>query len=289
MRRGALLLVLALSPGAARAQALGELLQWSGSASEAVRPDAARAVKQSPARKTCPADWEKKKTGGCWTTTGIFDGEGEVRAYVHPAGWVVDPRCFADKRFDAREFLDALTTAARKMDPEIPVENGGCLGTYNPAFGREMKDQVWTNHMYVQCPQNYDRTEWTCADEGSRDAYLGGPSGYQKGYYRMISLRNISGCTVKGSTGLSGTLFHETLHAVGADNVPVEVHNSHDRPQIEFIRDRVYGTEATCYLGPKANLLQCRAAVAYDADRPRYDLCRGFSAVFTDMSAGTVK
>src|SRR5581483_5166734 len=94
---------------------------------------------------------------------------------------------------------------------------------------------------------------------------------YEKAYYRMISVRNIKGCMGPDTSGLSGTLFHESLHAVDADSEPTEVHNkSWERPQYQFIRDRVYGTEALCYFGKKANIVQCRGAVEFLNDDPDF-------------------
>jgi hypothetical protein len=283
-------------PVLAHAEAIGELTNLAGPMPDAARPAAVTGVqiKASVSKRPCPADWEAKRIGDCWTTISLFEGEENVRAYVHPAGYVVDPRCLSDKRFPAQDILDALTTAGRKMDPGISSQAGGCMGTYNPEWGGELKDQVWKNRMYVQCPQNYDQNSLTCADEADRDAYIHDAQGNmrrEEKYYRMISLRNVMLCTGKGTTGLGGTLFHESLHAAGADNMPLEVHNQAwgDRKQYEFIRDRVYGTEDVCFLGKEANIVQCRNAVAYNSDAPRYDLCKGFSAVFTDMPPGTIK
>jgi len=292
-----ILVVLALFfPALLHAQAIGELTNLAGPIPDAALPAAVKGVqiKASVSQRPCPANWEEKRIGDCWTTTNFFDGEDNVRAYVHPAGWIVDPRCFSDKRFPAQEMLDALTTAGRKMDPGISSQAGGCMGTYNPDWGRELKDQVWKNRMYVQCPQNYDKNSLTCADEGDHDAYIHDAQGNmrrEEKYYRLISLRNVTLCTGRDTSGLAGTLFHESLHAADADNMPLEVHNQAwgDRKQYEFVRDRVYGTEDVCFFGKEANIVQCNNAVAYHSDNPRKDLCRGFSAVFTDMPPGTIK
>lgn len=271
------LLAALLSAAPAFSQSLGEL---SGLAGPAELPPAPKAAPRVPAgaRRACPAGWRRNRAGDCWVEAQVFPGEGRVQAYVHPAGFLVDPRCLRDKRFSADELLAALTTLTRKVDPALGADQGGCLGTYNPAWGRELKDLLWTKELVLSCPQDYDPGSETCADEDESPGYS------------LISLRNIKGCLGEGTTGLSGTLFHEFLHAARADNVPTAVHNQGwTRKQYEFIYDRVYGTEAVCYEGRKANVVQCRTAVAYDNDSPNYGLCRGFNAYFTDQPPGTIK
>ncbi len=285
--------LLCVLPGLARGAALGELTGMADSVPEIIVTAHGKTIAKDKPKRACPDDYEKKKSGDCWTKAALFDGEGEVLAYAHPAGWLVDPRCFADRRFTAQQFIDALSVASKKMDPAVSSEKGGCLGDYNPEWARELKEQVWSLRMVVQCPQNFDATSRTCADEASRDAYLTDAAGRSRraaDYYRMITVRNIAGCTVAGSSGLAGTLFHETLHGAGADSVPTEEHNkAWEREQIHFIYDRVYGTEATCFFGKEANIIQCRQAAGYHTDAPRYELCKGFSAVFTDMPPGFLK
>ncbi|HXS99082.1 MAG TPA: hypothetical protein VN915_00235, partial [Elusimicrobiota bacterium] len=86
-------------------------------------------------------------------------------------------------------------------------------------------------------------------------------------------------------------------HAVGADNLPLEKHNAAwELPQFVFVTDRVYGTEALCFLGvapetrKQVNILQCKAAVNYENDHPDRALCSGFNTVFYDtVPPGTSK
>lgn len=229
-------------------------------------------------RQDCPSDWSASRKGDCWTKVSLFDGTGEVSAYVHPDGWVIDPRCFADSRFTGSELISALTTAALKMDPERPSTSGGCMGEFNPEWGAELKNQVWDNHMHVSCP-DFDETDTTCASHEARP-----------GNYHILYLKNVRRCMGFESSGLAGVLFHETLHAAGADNFRVEKHNkAWELEQWVFVSDRVYGTEAVCFFGfdpklkPYVNLLQCRNTVNYHSSNPRRELCDGFSAYFTNM------
>ncbi|MBI3551738.1 MAG: hypothetical protein HY077_04410 [Elusimicrobia bacterium] len=285
--------LLASIPAGLHAEALVELTGLAREFPDAAVPVKGRPVKSGPSNRACPGDWERRKSGDCWIKTAVFDGEGEVRAYVHPAGWLVDPRCLRDKRFGARDLLDALTLAVRKMDPAVPASAGGCLGTFNPEWGRELKGQVWSRRMVVQCSADYDTEARTCANHSERDAWVTDENGrgvLEKSFFHMIALRNVSPCMVKGSSGLAGVFFHEALHAAGADNEALESHNQGwDRAQYRFIYDRVYGAEATCFFGPKANVVQCRQTVQYGSSAPRYELCSDFDRHFTDLPPGFLK
>jgi hypothetical protein len=199
------------------------------------------------------------------------------RGYVHPAGWIVDGSCLQDQRFTAAQFRAALDEAARKFSPDIPVSNGGCLADYNPAWARKLTSFLHSNPVSISCP-SYDPAGRPCADQ-SRAEGSGG----------AIRILNIGPCMTEGGTGLAGTLFHETLHAAGADNLPVEQHNqAGELAQYVFVTDRVYGTEALCFIGvdparrKKVSLLQCRAAVNYENERPDRALCAGFGTEFYD-------
>jgi hypothetical protein len=207
------------------------------------------------------------------------------RDYVHPAGWIVDASCLRDKRFTAAQFRAALDAAARKFSPTLPVSSGACLSEYNPQWAREITAFLHANPVRISCPA-YDPKSRFCADHMKIEGSGG-----------LMRILNIGLCMEEKGTGLAGTLFHETLHAVGADNLPLEKHNAaYDLPQFEFVTDRVYGTEALCFLGTapetrkKVNLLQCRAAVDYENDRPDHALCSGFNTVFYDtVPPGTSK
>ncbi len=238
--------------------------------------------------KPCPEDWAKSRRGNCLTKTHAFGG-GPAWAYVHKGGWIVDPRCFADSRFSGKDFMTALDTVVRKLDPRVPAHAGGCLGTFNPAFGREVTDHLRQQPTHIMCGE-FDTKERTCADHHS---WQSGPQTQS-----LIRLRNIRGCTGPLSTGLAGVLFHETLHAAGADSFPIEKHNqAWNMEQWQFINDRVYGTEAVCFWGtdPKlrgqVNILQCKGTVSYlnyNAPWP-HPLCEGFNYAFTDLPAGFIK
>ena len=242
--------------------------------------------------RACAPDWEAKRQGGCWTTAGF--GNGNVRAFVHSAGWVVDVRCFSDSRFTANELTDALTKTARMIDPNLPIEHGGCLGTYNPEWAAALKEEIWTNRVRITCPpEKYLGAATQCASAGP-EAYSNGAGGLDE--FQLITIKKIGDCLGADTSGLAGVLLHETLHATGADNTGVASHNeAWRRGQLEFVQDRVYGTEALCaFAGNPArkkwvNLLQCRAAVSYRAKTPRRDLCVGFGTSFTDMPMGAVK
>jgi len=206
-------------------------------------------------------------------------------AYRHPAGWIVDESCLADKRFTPAQFKRALDAAARKMSPDVPVAQGGCLSEYNPAWARELAGFVKAKTVLIICPA-YDETSRTCASHEKTDDGTGG----------VVRLRNVAACLAEGGTGLAGVLFHETLHADGADNFPLEKHNkAGELPQYEFVSDRVYGTEALCFLGvepatrKQVNLLQCRAAVNYMADGSPRHRCEGFNLSFYDTVPGFLK
>lgn len=293
----ACLLSLALIPMAASAfdQAPAGSAGVSAVASQTGRrvaesPAALKAAR--PAGRECPPDWEEKRRGDCWVKRGIFGGE-PAPAYVHPKGWIVDPRCFEDPRFSGREFLAALDKAWRKMDPSTPASAGGCMGTFNPGWGRKLVDSVWTSRLHISCPR-YDATEDTCAHHERRDHYYQDARGFSRrieGYYGLLVIRNVERCTRSfDSSGLAGVLFHETLHGAGADNFSTERHNQAWRlEQYVFVRDRVYGAEATCFFGfdpakrPYVNVVQCRSTVAYENPSPELALCRGFDASFTNL------
>lgn len=246
----------------------------------------------APPRPECPPDWHARRKGDCWVKTGIFGG-GDKLAYVHPKGWVVDARCFEDPRFTGRELLGALDAAWRKFDPATPAERGGCLGTFNPPWGRELVSAVWERRLHVSCPR-YDLAESVCAHHERRDHYFTDERGYSRrveGYYGVLVLRNAERCMKAfDSSGLAGILFHESLHGAGADNFSTEQHNqAWSLEQYVFVRDRVYGAEATCFFGVDpakrkfVNVLQCRATAGFGRDNPPRALCDDFDASFSNL------
>lgn len=245
------------------------------------RPVPKEAAAPEASKPDCPADWATTRKGDCLLETSVFNGQ-KTKAYVHPAGWIVDPRCFGDARFSADALLEALDSARKKMDPKVPAAKGGCLSKFNPQWGAELLERVWTRKMFVSCP-SYEKDSTTC----------GTTSEAERGTARVLSVKNVAGCMGRDSTGLAGVLFHEALHAAGADNFSTQKHNTAwNLPQYEFVRDQVYGTEAVCFFGmnPKTakavNFLQCKNAAEYHSDHPRDNLCDPFPASFTDMPAG---
>lgn len=198
--------------------------------------------------------------------------------YAHPAGWIVDERCLRDERFTPAQLRAALDLAARKMSPTAPVAEGGCLSEYNPRWAAELTEFLKTKTVTILCPA-FDPAARKCASHEATGDGTGG----------IVRLLNVKPCMAEEGTGLSGTLFHETLHAAGADNLPLEQHNqAGELPQYVFVTDRVYGTEALCYLGvdpakrKMVNLLQCRAAVNYESDGSPRHRCEGFGMQFYD-------
>jgi hypothetical protein len=199
------------------------------------------------------------------------------RGYVHPAGWIVDGSCLQDKRFTAAQLRAALDEAALKFSPDIPVSNGGCLSDYNPSWARELTAFLHANPVRITCP-SYDPASRPCADQSKAEGSGG-----------EIRILNAGPCLDDVGTGLAGLIFHETLHADGADSLPLEKHNqAGELPQYVFVTDRVYGTEALCFYGvnparrKEVNILQCRTAVNYQNERPDRALCSGFGTQFYD-------
>ena len=270
-------------------EAAGELCSsaWAGptQCSSTLSSDEAsfmsRAAIDIPAFKSCPADWRAQKRGGCWAKVSVFKDEGPVWAYVASEGWLVDPRCLRDSRFGPQELLGALKTASRKMNPAVPLSQGGCLGTYNPDWARELTAQVWSRRVAVECPA-WSAAETPCGEETAQDSDSSGESD-AGGASHLIVIEDAAPCLKSKNLGLPAFLFHEFLHAAGADSVPLSQHDDPNVSQYAFARDRVYGTEFLCFL-PKSqvNVVQCRDAVSYETNSPRYDLCRtGFSTNFT--------
>ncbi len=224
----------------------------------------------APAKKRCAKDWKKKRQGDCWI------GSGNRESYVHRRGYVVAKSCLSDSRFTAKQMVDAMEGAYRKMDPKTPVSGGGCMSKFNPEWGAELVKTPWEKNVLVACPE-FDKTSTTCA------------SHYDNGRNSVIIIKNIEVCMDKRSSGLSGVMFHETLHAAGVDNFPASTHNKAWKlPQIKWIQDRIYAAEAVCYFGvfpdkkKEVNLIQCLGTVRYNASSPRDHLCKGFDAYFTD-------
>ncbi|MBI5884142.1 MAG: hypothetical protein HZB91_13690 [Elusimicrobia bacterium] len=277
--------LLALAPAPSWGGALDQACAQAERQEDCFRMTARQA--SSPAQpaaeslRLCPRDWEISRRGGCVAET---DGFGiRQQAFVHPGGWVVDKRCLEDSRISRTEFLAALTAAHRRMDPSVKVRSGGCLGEFNPEWGRELTDAVWSRRVHVSCPP-YDKESKTCAHYSPRQNS------------QVLVMGNFGRCVGPETTGLAGVLFHETLHAAGADNYSTEKHNrSWDMEQYIFVSDRVYGAEATCFWGTdprlrtQVNILQCKKTVSYDASNPRHDLCEGFNTSFTDIPAGFIK
>ena len=250
-------------------------------------------AKPAAMKRLCPKTWDERHIGDCLAETQVF-GNGTGLAYVHPGGWLIDPKCSSDKRFTQEEFMAALSAALKKMNPNAPLSSGGCLGHYNPEWGRRLMKAVWERHMIVTCPE-YEPKDNACAREGAIDMnFMDSGGNYRRieDYYRRIEIKNIQGCMGKDATGLAGVLFHETLHAAGADNFGVTKHNqAGNLEQVEFVRDIVYGAEALCFLGQnpsrkkQVNLLQCKNVVGFDDSNGNVSLCDGFSTYFTDAPA----
>ena len=208
------------------------------------------------------------------------------KTVVHPAGWIVDANCLNDQRWTAGELRLAFNLAAKKFAADVPVSQGGCLSEYNPSWAKELTTFLHANPVHVTCP-SYDPKEKFCADY-TKSATSGG----------TLRLLNAGAC-VDGAKieGLASTIFHEPLHADGADSLPTEKHNkAGELPQYAFVTDRVYGTEALCFSGmnPKTrkqvNILQCRTAVNYLNDSPKKALCEGFNTSFYDtIPPSTIK
>ncbi|MBI4679071.1 MAG: hypothetical protein HY748_15955 [Elusimicrobia bacterium] len=302
---GAFLTLFLPFPGGAAAQSGGQLCTEAGLSGDCLDVkrrfalSAERSLKAPPAEagKPCPKSWERSKQGNCWIETAVFGGA-KAWAFVHPKGWVVDPRCLRDKRFTQAELMAALDSAWRKMSPATSLSQGGCLSHFNPWWGKELVDGMFEKSMYLSCPE-FDPKGSSCADRGTRDSYEVDEKGFtvrRPEAVNLLSIRNVARCISPGATGLAGVVFHETLHAAGADNFSTEKHNkAYDLEQYVFVRDRVYAAEAVCFFGtdPKrrelANILQCRATAEYHAEDPRQHLCEGFGASFTDMPAGFIK
>jgi hypothetical protein len=296
----------ALAPAAAHAQrALIELCEEAGGGRDCPRVHAKAASRPSPVpwakgigTDACPDDWFQKRKGDCLTSVAAKDGQ-EGKAYVHPGGWLIDARCFSDQRFKPRDLLGALDAVQAKIDPAVGADRGGCLSKFNPEWGAELVAASWDKALYVDCPP-YDAAEsdGTCASQDSQGIRVTrGASGYRRETeLAVLSLEDVAGCTGDGTTGFAGVLFHEFLHAAGADNYPTEKHNTAWKLQDHvFVSDRVYGAEALCFFGVDGahsdlvHVMQCRQTVAYHARAPHYELCRGFGASFTDIPAKFIK
>lgn len=220
---------------------------------------------------------ENEQQRDCWTQVPQFESGGPTNAWAHPAGWLVDERCFQDPRFDARRLKAALDEATNKLGP-------ACLGRYNPDWSKDLLRKLAGFRPQLRCPQDYDIRGGTCADFETRRS-----SGKA---YPVISLRNMRNCLGPKSSDFAGTLFHEFLHAAGADNFPTEKHNkSFTLPQIEFVKDKVYGAEAFCFLAPKPDMrqyvhfYQCHGVVSPGGVANPAETCRDFNRNFTDVPA----
>jgi hypothetical protein len=242
-------LLFAALPAAARASALGELCANAGA-------------------ESCPRG--KPRSSPSLEPGAFFPDAG---------GWLVEGRCLKDKRFSAAELRSALAAAARKLSPGVPVSAGGCLSLYNPGWARDVGALLRSGRVRLTCPEPEPGTR-ACADfSDDREPERGG----------VIRILNVGPCLAEAGTGLAGVIFHETLHAARADNLPLEEHNkAGELPQYVFVTDRIYGTESLCFLGVdpakrrSTNLLQCLAAIRYENDRPERALCGGFGTDFYD-------
>ncbi|MBI4375828.1 MAG: hypothetical protein HY549_05190 [Elusimicrobia bacterium] len=235
--------------------------------------------------KTCPSDWNQRRRGDCWIQTGAFGSL--AWAYVHPKGWVVDPRCFQDQRFSRRELMEALDLAWRRLSPSVPKDKGGCLSRYNPGWAAQLERRIWTWRMHLSCPEP--------GGQESRNFPAFCASHREVGEIHLLSLLNITSC--QGCPDwLSGVIFHETLHGAGADNFSTEEHNRalFDSQKMGFMRDRVYATSALCYLEPSpefrryVNPFMCREVASYgneavlDAGASWMQACSGLESHYTN-------
>lgn len=238
----------------------------------------------------CSDDWQENQRGNCVFETDMFSGQQE-RYFVHRGGWLVKPSCF--ERFGRRQFEAALTAAWKKFHPQFGLSQGGCLAHFNPAWGEELLGRIWHKRIVITC-QEADGD--ACARRRPQEGYITDFEGNLRHIpelYNLISIESVEGCMIKGSSGLAGVLFHETLHALGEDNLPRESHNrAWARPQLEFVQDRIYGAEAVCFFGVRpelrrfVNISQCRNIAADEPD----DLCDDFDTSYSDsMPPGFLK
>ena len=279
MPRALLLLVLAFP---AQAQVCSESELTPGCvAAPAAQPAADKGFLAGTA--DCPADWQAKRKGDC-LVPGRFRDEG--KDYVHPRGWVIERRCFNDARFTARELVDAVEAAWKRMDPKTSVAKGGCLSKFNPEWGAELVGKVWDRSFYISC--GAPDTAKFCAQTFEET----------RPQRELIVLRDVKGCMGPETTGLAGTIFHESLHAAGADNLSTVQHNEAWKlEQYKFVQDRVYGTEALCFFGTAksrkrrnlVNLSQCVRAAEYNTFHGREELCQQFPASYSQTPAGFFK
>jgi len=202
---------------------------------------------------------------------------------VHRHGWVVAGRCFTDTRFSQSDLLTALEVAWRKMDPELAVSAGGCLSEFNPKWGRELQDAVWSRRMRVRCP-TYNSESRICAHRSERDSY--------GRVYNLLVVDNVQRCMDSDGSGLAGVMFHESLHAAHADNYATAKHNkAWELPQFQFVGDRIYAAEAVCFFAhdpkqrPLVNFLQCKRVIEHHVLEPDLALCKDFDLSFTDHRA----
>lgn len=268
------------------------LAAWPALADSPIPP----LIAAAGAGAVCRPDWETGRRGHCWIRGDILGEESWV--FVHRRGWLVDRRCLEDGRFTAKEFLAALDDAYKKLSPEVSVRDGGCLADFNPAWARRLHDAPWRRRMVLSCGV-YEADARACATHQRMDAFRTLAEGRVErlsGYYRLIRIKNAGGCMGPEGTGLSGIVFHETLHGDDADNFSTEEHNEGWKlPQVRFVYDHVYGAESVCYYGTDpsrirySNFLQCLFLTRQAGQEEKRELCRLFPSSYTDTPAGFIK
>ena len=246
----------------------------------------ARAQTPGPHDPACPSGFFTTRAGNCWTVN-----PGSQWAYVHHGGWMIEEGCFSDSRFTRAQLLAALDAVRDKMDPHVRVSRGGCLSRYNPDWGAELLDFLWRERTVISCATN-DPQNTDCAATTHEMWDIPNRSGPPTRVpYQVISIHSMTGCMEAGGPGLAGALFHETLHASRADNVPRAQHNlGYSVPQADFVQDVVFGAEFLCFFGVNraqrrfVNALQWMETMRMEGHRGDESLCDPFPASFTDAT-----
>lgn len=176
----------------------------------------------------------------CWSEYDIERVSGRV--YRHPAGWLVQERCF--ERYGPAALMRAFDEAAAKF-------GAACLQRLNPVWSATLLNGLKRGSALVVCPNDASMSRrHSCGSTAKVTLYRmpqgqAGPRGSSH-CHQIISLYNAEACIGEGGPGLPAMMFHETLHAAGEDEGPGKA-ATHTVQALHSPDDLIYSAQAVCF------------------------------------------
>ena len=202
---------------------------------------------------------------GCLAVSDLENAPGMLLR--HRKGWFVHESCFS--RFDGENIVTILDDAWKKIDPELRVDSGGCLGEYNPRWASSVASTVGSGRVLITCGNakgcaatNFSHRFRGIHSDGkfTKTSRTGEP-------WVTIGLQQVEACRKGNQMSFPSIIFHETLHGNrSAETMENPLAHDNDAWQRRDACDVVYSTQAVCFEKPGSaygtTQEQCKTVVA---------------------------